>query len=160
VEVCENNVLILKASNKSKSIKVHVNRVRLFNHLIDKVIEPLLANKSTNEDNEDNEVITTPPDVNDDSSDIFDLEPDPGVQEQAPVQVHAQEQQPQAAPELEEQQRPVSPFRIVQQAQNNWVRLGPLDRLAVELFRHTRSRGPVGPIPEASARPLEYKKRK
>ena len=160
VEVCENNVLILKASNKSKSIKVHVNRVRLFNHLIDKVIEPLPANASNNEDNEDNEVITTPPDDNDDSSDIFDLEPDPVVQEQAPVQVHAQEQQPQAAPELEEQQRPVSPFRIVQQAQNNWVRLGPLDRLAVELFRHTRSRGPVGPIPEASARPLEYKKRK
>ena len=38
--------------------------------------------------------------------------------------------------------------------------LAPLDQLALELFRHTRSRGPVTPTLQPPDRPLEYSKRK
>ena len=165
IEVCENNVLLLKASNKSKTIKVHTNRVRLFNHFIDKVVESPLVPGQGNQD------ITTSQDPEDDnSSDIFDLNPDPQDQpDPTPAPI--------PTPPLP---APVPPL-VLRRQDGAWrvnnndqvivprpptspvlpaPRLGPLDQLAVELFRHTRSRGPVAQGTEPPTRPLEYKKRK
>ena len=68
IEVCEKNILLLKATPRAKTIKIHTNRVRLFNHLIDVVTDPVPAAEITKEE-------ITAPIANEDDSDIFDERP-------------------------------------------------------------------------------------
>ena len=58
----------LKATPRAKTIKIHTNRVRLFNHLIDVVTDPVPAAEITKEE-------ITAPIANEDDSDIFDERP-------------------------------------------------------------------------------------
>ncbi len=128
IRVLSTNILDVKASPTSKLIRVHVNRVRLFNHLEDIIVKPTEQNtvnqpidlpRVSPESEEDN-------DDDDEGEPIFD-NPEIIAVPQPPLQPI-----PQLAPAG--------------------------DLLAQELFgRHTRQRGPVAVAPLPN-RPLEYKK--
>ena len=170
--MCEKNILLLKATPRAKTIKIHTNRVRLFNHLIDVVTDPVPAAEITKEE------ITAPiaSEDNNDDSDIFDEQHKVAIPPLVPppLQPEPEDQQPQPAAE------PIQPI-LLQRQEGQWrlanpvlqpapvlqpnpvqparPALGPLDQLAVELFRHTRSRGTVDPIPPTPFRPPEYKRK-
>lgn len=150
IEICENNIVLIKASPRHKVIKIHINRIRLFNSLIDVVTTPAEDTITTTNTN-----ITPTVSHNDDNDDddIYDTV-DPILPEQ-PI-------------EQPIEQPPVSPL-VLQRREGNWqinrdqrtnqtvAPLTPLDQLATELFRHTRSRGPVADLQPIPKRPVEYK---
>ena len=68
IELCENNIVIIKASPQSKAIRLHSNRIVLFNHLADSAVEPQPQSKPA--------AATTPtPPEEEEDDDIFDLQP-------------------------------------------------------------------------------------
>ena len=144
IQVCENNILLLKASPKHKTIKIHTNRVRLFNHLIDVITTPVTDTAST--DVSTTAVQVTPDEDEEEEDDIYDNDNQP----QEPVIPTVQTPPIQPIP-------PVPPI-VLQRREGNWrINIGPVDQLAVDLFRHTRSRGPVADVQPTPARPAEYK---
>ena len=155
VEINDNNIITIKASPKHKPIRLHVNRVVLFNHLADKTTEEATHTEAPS--TQPPTPISTTEEEEDDN--IFNLGP-----------IHTQIQQQPVGP-------PIPPLILHRQA-GQWVRaenpqilpppvipaaqeapqqLGPLDQLAREIFRHTRSRGPVAQLQATPQRPLEYK---
>ena len=149
IEICENNIVLIKASPRHKVIKIHINRIRLFNSLIDVVTTPAEDTIITTNTN----ITPTVSHNDDDDDDIYDTV-DPILPEQ-PI-------------EQPIEQPPVSPL-VLQRREGNWqinrdqrtnqpeAPLTPLDQLATELFRHTRSRGPVADLQPIPRRPAEYK---
>ena len=155
VEINDNNIITIKASPKHKPIRLHTNRVVLFNHLSDKTTE-----EATHTEAPSTQPPTPIPTTEEEEDDnIFNLGP-----------IHTQIQQQPVGP-------PIPPIILHRQA-GQWVRaenpqalpppvipaaqeapqqLGPLDQLAREIFRHTRSRGPVAQLQATPQRPLEYK---
>ena len=75
IQVCENNILLLKASPKHKTIKIHTNRVRLFNHLIDVITTPVTDTAST--DVSTTAVQVTPDEDEEEEDDIYDNDNQP-----------------------------------------------------------------------------------
>ena len=154
VEVSENNILFIKASPRHRAIRIHTNRVRLYNHFVDIVTEEIPAPSTppahlpptaplklklrkknnqwghpTQSQNQEEEEI--------DDWDIGQiLVPKPLNAPTAPPT-------PPPAPPVPQLRRPI---------------LGPIDQLANDLFRHTRSRGPIAPALtlQPPDRPLEY----
>jgi hypothetical protein len=145
--ILNNNVLVIKASPRAKEQRVHVNRVRLFNHLEDTIScpeekqdvekEEIAAPKKLkfdktvqirefDDDNDDDDV-----DYYEDGDEVDQLDPQPGPALPGP-----------AAPPPAQAPPP----------------LGFLDRVALDLFpgQATRSRGPV-PEVQLPNRPAEYK---
>ena len=165
VEIHENSIITIKTSPKHKPIRLHTNRVVLFNHLADIPVENITTPEPE---------ITTPnpdPVLTDDIPSIFDLgNPTPQVPtpQIPPLRLQRQDGQwmvegqalPNPGVHFEDQPVPhPSPPGSPPQAQPAIpaAPLGPLDQLATELFRHTRSRGPVAQLQAPPQRPLEYK---
>jgi hypothetical protein len=134
------NILELKSSPRSKAIKVHVNRVKLFHRILDtavkqRITEPQVTHPSeltqkvdSDDDDDDNDYDNYDEDIND-LNQVLQV---PLLQQQVPL--------PQPQPI---QQLPQVPVR---------------DLLAGELFgRQLCSRGPVQQQ-ELPKRPLEYKR--
>ena len=133
VDVCDRNILLVRASPRSKTITVHVNRVQLFNHFHDIVTKPCDTTPThsshlppVDEDDDDEE---------DDGEPIYPIEDDDNIVI-PPVDQPILQPVPPPIP---------APHRA-------------LDRLARELFGRpaTRAQGnvPDAPLPN---RPLEYR---
>ena len=131
IKVADKNILYAKASPHSKTIHVHTNRVRFFQHFNDIITTPAqeqVHNKQTPE-----QVINVNKDDDDDEDgeDVNEEEDDVNNEDPGPIQA-------------------VPAAQAVIPAQ---------DQLAAELFggRNTRARGPVADV-TLPKRPLEYKK--
>lgn len=146
--ILKNNVLEIKASPRARTQRVHVNRVRLFNHLEDTLSSPeepkeedikkeenapkklkfdkTIQIREFDEDDDDDDV-----DYFEDVDDVNQVDPQPGPALPGPV--------------------PPPPAQAPPP-------LGLLDRVALDLFpgRATRSGGPVAEVPLPN-RPAEYK---
>ena len=165
VEVSENNILFIKSSPRHRAIRIHTNRVRLYNHFKDIVTEEIPATPSTPSSQSTPPTAPTQP-LREEPADDLDIQhsvlsiPRRPVL-QAPIV-------PVVIPEV-----PIQPILLQRQAghwrindppqhppQPQLPILGPIDRLATELFRQTRSRGPVNPVLQPPDRPLEYSQRK
>ena len=146
IELCENNIVIIKASPQSKAIRLHSNRIVLFNHLADSAVEPQPQSQPA--------AATTPtPPEEEEDDDIFDLQP----LRVPPVILRRHEGQYQVINPLVDQ----PPIPVLQPPPPpQAVPRRPLDQLAVEIFRHTRSRGPAPEVPQTPHRPLEYTQRR
>ena len=149
VNILPNNIVEIKLTPRSKSQKIHVNRIRLFNHLEDTLTntnsehndkdskkpkdpgstERHVRFNDNDDDDEDDDDDDEDDDDDDDANDDGEANPPPAAQPQQPVAVI----------------NPPSPIRAV-------------DRLAADVIgRFTRSRGPA-PELTLPKRPLEYKK--
>lgn len=189
VEIGDNNILFIKASPRHRAIRIHTNRIRLYNHFADVVTED------------------TPPSSDQPTAHPISLKlklqkrgnqwkihtPDQPIAHPNQLKLKLQKRDNQwkiqnqsqlpeeddfddweigqtiIPPSLIHQPTPATPPPIVLpvgQAIDQPVRqpvLGPIDRLAYDLFhRHTRSRGPVVPTSGLTPpdRPLEYSQRK
>ena len=154
VKILPNNIVDIRASPKSKIQRVHLNRVRLFNHLEDSIVSNTIDNPE--QPTNTSEIVPQPNHVrfqdeeDDDDDNDYEDEEDPILQ-QPPAAVPQQPEPIIQAPE--QNQAPALP-----RAQNNLQR--GLDRLAVDLVgRFTRSRGPA-PNPILPDRAIEYKQYK
>ena len=167
IEVSENNILFIKASPQHRALRVHSNRVRLYNHLVDVITEEIPANSTPSTQTQPPSAQSQLPQPDDeDDDDIFDnvivspTVPIPAVVTPPSTPPVQQVQQPaQVTPlrlHLQDQQWQIGPRQLVQEPQ---PRAGPLDQLATEIFRHTRSRGPVTQNLPPPDRPLEYSQR-
>ena len=95
-------------------------------------------------------VRVTPDEDEEEEGDIYDNDNQTQTQTQEPVIPTVQAPPIQPIP-------PVPPI-VLQRREGNWrINIGPVDQLAVDLFRHTRSRGPVADVQPTTARPAEYK---
>ena len=150
VEIGDNNILFIKASPRHRAIRIHTNRVRLYNHFVDIVTEELPATQSIPSTQP-----TVPPTQPLPPDEVYD-DWEFSQTVLPPRQVLPQVLAPVVVPEVIVPQPEVVPIQpIVLQRQGGQWRvnnpdpqldrpaLGPLDRLTRELFAHTRSRGPV-----------------
>ena len=166
IELCENNIVIIKASPQSKAIRLHTNRIVLFNHLADAPVEPQPQSQPT-------EPASTTPDEEDDDDDIFDLQPlrvPPIVLRRHEDQYHVinplVDQIPRIPPVIlrrhEGEYQVINPLREppLLPPPTRGVPRRPLDQLATEIFRHTRSRETAPEVPQTPDRPLEYTQRR
>ena len=140
-KICDKNILEVKASPRSKTIKVHTNRVRLFHHFND-----IVSNQDTTPTLPvPQEPITPPSEEEEESEYDFGFEED-------------------NQPIIQEAQVPLVPPVTLHRQNGQWQinppqPLNARDQLATELFGppRTRARGPVqdnNPLPN---RPAEYK---
>jgi hypothetical protein len=146
--ILNNNVLEIKASPRARTQRVHVNRVRLFNHLEDTISSPE-ETKEENVDREENApkklkfdktIQIRKFDDDDDDDDVDYYEDDEDVDQVDP------------------QPGPALPGPVPPPPAQAPPPLGLLDRVALDLFpgRVTRSRGPVADVPLPN-RPAEYR---
>ena len=153
-EVCQNNVLLLKATPSSKTIRAHVNRVVLYHHLIDIVVDPVAPNQPEVPAEHSSEELPADNSSEDHKEDVKEqifVSQTPSGQPPAILQPPEPPSQPPPPP--------VEPI-VLRRQEGQWRvnNLTPLDRLASELFgRHTCSRGPVQSTSSVPPdRPLEY----
>ena len=140
-KVCDKNILEVKASPRSKTIKVHTNRVRLFHHFNDII---------SNQDNTPTLPVPQEPII-----------PPSEEDEESEYDFGFEEEDQQV---IQEAQVPPIPPVILHRQDGQWQINHPQarnarDRLATEIFGppRTRARGPVEDINPLPNRPAEYK---
>jgi hypothetical protein len=143
-----NQVIEFKSSARSKPQIVHVNRIRLFNHLEDSI---------TNSDPTAQDIQQKIPSTQAKSATKHVRFSDDDEDEEDYIYDDNNIAGPIVQPQLQE---PVPPPQVdpLPAAQPAPIQQGGANRLAEELFRRsTRSRGPV-PDQDLPHRPMEYKK--
>jgi hypothetical protein len=141
-----NNVFELKLTPRSKPLKIHINRCRLFNHLEDVKVD-LHTDEDSGIESEEKQENTNIRHVRFDDEDEDDDEEDPDDDDVGDPDnnVNVGDPNPEPAPAPLPAPAPPAP-------------LGGVDRLAVDLVgRLTRSRGPAPNI-VLPKRAIEYKK--
>jgi hypothetical protein len=146
--ILNNNVLEIKASPRAKTQRVHVNRVRLFNHLEDTILSPEEP-KEEDVKREENEPKKLKFDETIQIREFDDDDDDDDVDYYEDID---------DADQVDPQPGPALPGPATPPPAQAPPPLGLLDRVALDLFpgRTTRSGGPVADVPLPN-RPAEYR---